>query len=165
MNIGKFNRTNYIKWSLQVEVLLERNDVIEVITGDLKKPEALGENATTAERLSYVDQHGYQRVMGTTWDKLQVKSQEVEVPYLEKTFASMADVADNGKTTPSEEITNMLEREEMLKWEKNLGYDTLLFAKKGKAKRKSKDNKGKGKSNVKKDKKSQVLAIRPVIIT
>ncbi|KAF8247989.1 hypothetical protein K440DRAFT_643262 [Wilcoxina mikolae CBS 423.85] len=48
---------------------------------------------------------------------------------------------------PSELITKMLEREEKLKQEKDLGHDTLRFAKKGKGKGNSKGKgKGKGKS-------------------
>ena len=54
MNIGKFDDTNYNKWAGQVELLLESNHVLRVVTGDLMKPEALGENRTATERLAYV---------------------------------------------------------------------------------------------------------------
>ncbi|KAF8248671.1 hypothetical protein K440DRAFT_678865 [Wilcoxina mikolae CBS 423.85] len=68
MNIGKFDGANYNKWSGQVELLLESKHVLGIVTGDLKKPEALAENASATERLahatlmeSYVDKHGTAR--------------------------------------------------------------------------------------------------------
>ncbi|KAF8246593.1 hypothetical protein K440DRAFT_644688 [Wilcoxina mikolae CBS 423.85] len=75
-----------------------------------------------------------------------------------KIFLEFIEVKDtDGTMWPTEVITKMLECEEKLKQEKDLGYDTLLFAKKGqgrgigkgrgivKGKGKGKDNKGNGK--------------------
>ncbi|KAF8246975.1 hypothetical protein K440DRAFT_661713 [Wilcoxina mikolae CBS 423.85] len=65
MNIGKFDGANYNKWSGQVELLLESKHILGVVTGDLKKPKALAENASASERLAhaklmefYIDKHG-----------------------------------------------------------------------------------------------------------
>ncbi|KAF8252095.1 hypothetical protein K440DRAFT_636271 [Wilcoxina mikolae CBS 423.85] len=128
MNFGKFDAANYNKWSGQVELLLESKHVLGVVTGDLKKSEALAENASASERLvhamlreSYVDKQidlladhggetsarvyegqGYQGVMGRTRGRLQVKSQEVDVPHLERTFANEAsDIAEDDGKVPA----------------------------------------------------------------
>ncbi|KAF8248377.1 hypothetical protein K440DRAFT_642692 [Wilcoxina mikolae CBS 423.85] len=87
MNIGKFDGANYNKWSGQVELLLESKHVLRVITGDLKKPEALAENASASERLahatlmeSYVDKHGTARstLLLTMEERLQLEYMKVK---------------------------------------------------------------------------------------
>ncbi|KAF8247278.1 hypothetical protein K440DRAFT_644062 [Wilcoxina mikolae CBS 423.85] len=65
MNNSKFDWANYNKWSGQVEFLLENKHVFRIVSDDLKKSEALVENASASERLahatlmeSYVDKDG-----------------------------------------------------------------------------------------------------------
>lgn len=82
MTICKFDGANYNKWSGQVELLLEAKHVLGIVTGDLKKPDSLGENATPAEKLAhstlletYVDKHGTARstLLLTMEERLQVE--------------------------------------------------------------------------------------------
>ncbi|KAF8251996.1 hypothetical protein K440DRAFT_636180 [Wilcoxina mikolae CBS 423.85] len=87
MNIGKFDGANYNKWSRQVELLLESKHVLGIVTGYLKKPEALAENASASERLayvtlmeSYVDKHGTARstLLLTMEERLQLEYMKVK---------------------------------------------------------------------------------------
>ncbi|KAF8252023.1 hypothetical protein K440DRAFT_636205 [Wilcoxina mikolae CBS 423.85] len=87
MNIGKFDGANYNKWAGQVELLLESKHILGVVTGDLKKPEALAENASASERLahatlmeSYVDKHGTARstLLLTMEERLQLEYMKVK---------------------------------------------------------------------------------------
>ncbi|KAF8248654.1 hypothetical protein K440DRAFT_642074 [Wilcoxina mikolae CBS 423.85] len=87
INIAKFDGANYNKWAGQVELLLESKHVLGVVTGDLKKPEALAENASASERLahatlmeSYVDKHGTARstLLLTMEERLQLEYMKVK---------------------------------------------------------------------------------------
>ncbi|KAF8241400.1 hypothetical protein K440DRAFT_643419 [Wilcoxina mikolae CBS 423.85] len=87
MNIGKFDGANYNKWAEQVELLLESKHILGVVTGDLKKPEALAENASASEGLahatlmeSYVDKHGTARstLLLTVEERLQLEYVKVK---------------------------------------------------------------------------------------
>ncbi|KAF8241178.1 hypothetical protein K440DRAFT_638105, partial [Wilcoxina mikolae CBS 423.85] len=87
MNIGKFDGANYNKWSEQVELLLESKHVLGIATGDLKKPDALAQNASASERLahatlmeSYVDKHDTARsnLLLTMEKRLQLEYMKVK---------------------------------------------------------------------------------------
>ncbi|KAF8243358.1 hypothetical protein K440DRAFT_637621 [Wilcoxina mikolae CBS 423.85] len=87
MNIGKFDGANYNKWSGQVEFLLESKYVLGIVTGDLKKPEALAENASASERLAhttlmecYIDKYDTARstLLLTMEERLQVEYMKVK---------------------------------------------------------------------------------------
>ncbi|KAF8252867.1 hypothetical protein K440DRAFT_644001 [Wilcoxina mikolae CBS 423.85] len=87
INIGRFDTAKHNKWSGQVELLVERKPVVGIVTGNLKKSEALAENASATERLTHT----------IVTESLQVESQEVEVAPPERIIANKEDMEDDDK--------------------------------------------------------------------